>query len=81
MLRLTRTHRTRVSNRTAVFAAFLLIAATVASIGSSLNDNPDTAPGLVGSEVAEADTGQGGQVAVVSRNKGFKVNLYLFRRN
>ena len=81
MLRLTRKHRTRVSNRLAVFAAFLLIAATVASIGSAFDSQPEAGPSLVGAETAEAESGQGKAVSAVRSNKRFKVNLYLFRRN
>jgi hypothetical protein len=81
MLRLTHNHRTRVSNRMAVFAAFLLIAATVASLGGALDGHREAGPSMVGTGTAEADSGQGNAVSAVRSNKRFKVNLYLFRRN
>ena len=81
MLKLTRTHRTWVSNRMAVFAAFLLIAATVAGIGGSFNEHQEAGATLVDTESVEGGAGQGGQVSALRTGKGFKVNLYLFRRN
>jgi hypothetical protein len=65
----------------AALAAFLLLAATVASIGSSLTDIPDsvptiasTAPGLDEATLVEP-------VRSARANRSFKVSLHLFRRN
>ena len=80
MLRLTRTHRSRVSNRLAVLAAFLLVAATVASVGSEWIETADGGTSVAGMTVnenpAEANTYRAAKV-----RKGFKASLYLFRRN
>ena len=79
MLRLTRTHRYRVSNRLAVLAAFLLVAATVASVGGSLAETANSGPALVGA--AQQDEASVNTVRAAKAGKGFKVSLYLFRRN
>lgn len=78
MIRLTRARKIRVSNRLAALAAFLLVAATVAGVSAPVDS--DEAPMLASSHQAEAQPA-GGDLASISKNKGFKVSLYLFRRN
>ena len=62
----------------AVLAVFLLVAATAASIGGTVNNPGDADPTLagMGNDNAPATT-----VRSAKANKGFKVSLYLFRRN
>lgn len=67
----------------AVLAAFLLVAATAASTGTSLSEATDTmtaltAGAMLDKQQAEA---QPGPVRSVRHNKRFKISLYLFRRN
>lgn len=82
MLRLTRTHRVRVSNRLAALAAFLLVAASLAAGVDRTADQPLEAGASVAATSAPAlDRGKAGEVHAVKANKGFKVRLYLFRRN
>ena len=76
MFRLTRAHRYRVSNQLAVLAAFLLIAASAASIERVADESQQSGPALVQNDAAAA-----GNAASVNKNKGFRVSLYLFRRN
>ena len=78
MLRLTRTHRIRVSNRMAVFAAFLLIAATMAGLGGTINGTISGEPTIADSSQAVDNTHQPSAVRSVRASKGFKV-FYLFR--
>ena len=79
MLRLTHTYRQRVSNRLAVLAAFLLVAASLATGIDHAMDNPaNAANSMAASTATSMDRGQ---VREASVNKGFKVRLYLFRRN
>ena len=73
MFRLTRAHRFKVSNQLAVLAAFLLIAASIGHIAYT--------PEEAGPSMVQADTTPAGTSASVNRDKGFKVSLYLFRRN
>ena len=80
MLRLTHTHRIRVSNRLAALAAFLLVAATAASVGGSLNESVDAGSSLAGKAVSDSPA-QAGTVRSAKAGKGFKISLYLFRRN
>ena len=80
MLRLTRTHRFRVSNRLAVLAAFLLVAATAASVGGSLAETVDGGSSVAGMAVNDSPA-QANTVRTAKANKGFRVSLYLFRRN
>ena len=81
MLRLTRTNRTRVSNRTAALAAFLLVAATVASVGSAFNEAADASPNLAGAVPAQENAAPADTVRSVKARRSFKVSLYLFRHN
>lgn len=78
MLRLTNTHRYRVSNRMAALAAVLLVVATVASVGGALDRTQTAAPTLVGTNDGVATNTT---VRSAKANKGFRVSLYLFRRN
>ena len=81
MIRLTRTRKYRVSNRLAALAAFLLVAATVAGVSAPV-DSAGVADGQMLSSTQRAETRTAGaELASVSRNKGFKISLYLFRRN
>jgi len=76
MFRLTRAHRYKVSNQMAVLAAFLLIAASAASIERVADDSQQSGPTLVQNDTAGAD-----KTVSMSKNKGFRVSLFLFRRN
>ena len=81
MIRLTRARKFRVSNRLAALAAFLLVAATVASVSAPIGSD-SAADGSMLAISQEAETQPtGSDLATVSRNKGFKISLYLFRRN
>lgn len=75
MFRLT-CNRCRVPNQVAVLAAFLLLAATVATVNRTSEPDMDTGPAVVQSEEAPAAI-----ATTATRDKGFKLNLYLFRRN
>ena len=75
MFRLT-CKRCRVPNQIAVLAAFLLLAATVATVNQAADRGMDTGPNVVHSEEAPATV-----ATTANRDKGFKLNLYLFRRN
>ncbi len=79
MMRLTRTHRIKISNRLAVLAAFLLVAATAASLNGSMARAVDAGPAVAGNPPA-ADSAPP-ELASVKSNRGFKLRLYLFRRN
>ena len=81
MLRLTPTHRFRVSNRMAVLAAFLLITAAVAGLNSPINRASDAATSVVSTTQNQEKPAQASQVRAVKANRGFKASLYLFRRN
>mgnify|MGYP001825264484 CR=1 FL=1 len=76
MFRLTRSHRYRVSNQLAVLAAFLLIAASAASVERFSDESRQTGPAMV-----QNDTAAAGNTASVNNKMGFRVSLYLFRRN
>lgn len=81
MIRLTRAHRIRVSNRLAALAAFLLVAATVAGVSAPL-DSAGISDGQMLADSGQVETQPAvKELATVSRNKGFKVSLYLFRRH
>ena len=81
MLRLTRTNRTRVSNRTAALAAFLLVAATVASIGGAFDEAPGATNSLAGTVTSQENVAPADTVRSVKAKRSFKVSLYLFRHN
>ena len=81
MLRLTRTHRIKVSNRMAALAAFLLITAAVAGINSPMNQAGDAATSVVSTTQNQEQSAQASSVRSVKANRGFKASLYLFRRN
>jgi hypothetical protein len=80
MMRLTHTHRSRVSNRLAVLAAFLLVAATVAGVSGPFGGTGE-AGSLQATTQASDNPAQASAVRSAKANKGFKISLYLFRRN
>ena len=83
MSRLTRFRQFRISNRLAVFAAFLLLAATVAGTTRSVN-NPLGDPVLQSAAAQDATAPvktNSKSLRTVRNNKPFKISLYLFRRN
>lgn len=81
MLRLTRTHRIRVSNRMAVLATLLLLIAATAGINSPMNNAGDAATSVVSNSQAPEKAAKVSPVRSVKASKGFKASLYLFRRN
>ena len=81
MIRLTRASKFRVSNRLAALAAFLLVAATVASVSAPIGSDIAADGSMLADSQEVATQPAGSDIATVSRNKGFKVSLYLFRRN
>jgi hypothetical protein len=81
MLRINRTHKTRVSNRLAVVAAFMLMISIVAGLDNSMtaesNINSLASKSLLfSSEVVSAQPSTGSRV---KQKKGFKVSLFLLR--
>ena len=81
MMRLTRTHRTFVSNRLAVLAAFLLVAAAVTGLNGSMSDTVDTGPVLAASQPATDNAMRATGPQPSKANKRFKLRFYLFRRD
>ena len=75
MFRLT-CNRCRVPNQVAVLAAFLLLAATFATFNQAADRGMDTGPAVVHGDEAPVTV-----ATTTTRDKGFKLNLYLFRRN
>jgi hypothetical protein len=72
----------RVSNRLAALAAFLLVAASLATGVDRASERPVEAGASVAARSAPAlDRGQTSELGAAKANKGFKVRLYLFRRN
>ncbi len=80
MIRLTRAHKFRVSNRLAALAAFLLVAATVAGFSAPIDSDGVSDDRMMASSAEVEAQPTGGDLAAIARNKGFKVSLYLFRR-
>ena len=81
MLRLNRTHKPRVSNRLAIFAAVVLMSSIVAGLDRSMphENSPDSlasTPPLFSSETVNKPASAGSQV---KQKKGFKVSLFLLR--
>ena len=75
MFRLTRTHKTRISNRMAALAVFLLVAAALAGFNAPSSDTLGDATTIAGtSNEAPANT-----LRSVKARKGLKFNFYLFR--
>ena len=75
MFRLTRTHKSRISNRMAALAVFLLVAAALAGFNAPSSDAiGDTATMAKTSNEAPANS-----VSSVKARKGLKFNFYLFR--
>jgi hypothetical protein len=81
MMRLTRTHRTFVSNRLAVLAAFLLVAAAVAGLSGTMGDTVEAGPALAASQPAADNTMRATGPQPAKASKRFKLRLYLFRRD
>ena len=81
MMRLTRTHRTFVSNRLAVLAAFLLVAAAAAGINGSMNDTAEAGPALAARQPANDNAMRATGPQPAKANKRFKLSFYLFRRD
>jgi hypothetical protein len=83
MFRLTRKYRTRVSNRMAALAAFLLIVAAAAGLGNPLGSPGDTTPSLAdgkASSVQQAEM-RSNRIGSAKESRSFKISLFLFRRN
>ncbi len=83
MLPLTRNRKIRVSNGLAIIAALMLLTSTFAGLGGSINSE-----GGQDSFMASQSPGKSEPVVVQAKNsntakkqKGFKVSLFLFRRN
>ena len=82
MMRLTRTHRTLVSNRLAVLAAFILVAAVAAGFNGSTRDAVDAGTALASSQPAPAEnSARATGLKPAKASKRFKVRFYLFRRD
>lgn len=85
MLRLKPFRKFRISNRLAVLGAFLLLAATVAGTSSTLPGQMDSVSGMTASTQTTPAPDEAGQETMRSastkKSKGFKVSLFLFRRN
>ena len=81
MMRLTRTHRTFVSNRLAALAAFLLVAAAVAGLNGSMSDAVEAGPALAASQPADDNALRATGPQPVKADKRFKLRFYLFRRD
>ena len=83
MLRLKPFRKIKVPNRLAVLGAFLLIGATVAgSVGSipGSGEAPEMANTYTQQPAAE-ETPMQESITKSRKSKGFKVSLFLFRRN
>jgi hypothetical protein len=85
MLRLKPFRKFRISNRLAVLGAFLLLAATVAGSSNSLPGQAGSVSGMTASTQTTPTAEGSGQETMRSasqrKSKGFKVSLFLFRRN
>lgn len=81
MLRMNRTHKTRVSNRLAVVAAFMLMISIVAGLDSSMTvkGNTDSLAAKTSLFTTEAVNAQPSTGSRVKQKKGFKVSLFLLR--
>ena len=81
MTRLTRHHKFRVSNRLALFAAFLLVASTLAGVSRStpLDANIGTLSAASATEAASSERAIAFEAAPRKKNKRFKVSLLLLR--
>ena len=84
MLRITRKRQFRVSNRMAVLAALLLVVTASAGIGNSFETTDGYTPATMAETTRSAPASETpseriGSAAVKQRK--FRVNLYLFRRN
>ncbi len=76
MLPITRSHKFRISNRLAAFAALLLVITSLAGIGgTAINKGQDGTLQASNPPVEMPATGttEGG------KNKGFRMSLFLFR--
>jgi len=81
MLKLNRTHKPRVSNRLAIFAAVLLMSSIVAGLDRSMPhenslDSLAATSSLFSGETVKKQASTGSQV---KQKKGFKVSLFLLR--
>ena len=76
MLPLTRSHKFRIPNRLAIFAALLLVVTSLAGMGGS-TINRDQGSGLHAANPPAEMTATGN--TKVRKNKGFKMSLFLFR--
>jgi len=76
MLPLTRSHKFRISNRLAIFAALLLVVTSLAGIGGSTITSDQGTALHAASPPAEMTAAGNTQVR---KNKGFKMSLFLFR--
>ena len=83
MLPLTRSHKIRIPNHLAVFAALLLLVTALTGVGSS---NPGGAQPHSLAATAELNDEAPARFQVTGasnakKNKGFKMSLFLFRNN
>jgi hypothetical protein len=83
MLRITRTRQFRISNRMAVLAALLLVVTAAAGLGERFDTQNVARPAMAetdrGAPAAEAAPQRVNTTA--AKNRKFRMNLYLFRRN
>jgi hypothetical protein len=81
MIKLTRHPKIRVSNRLALFAAFLLVVSTLAGVSHSPSFDSDLSAlaATAASEPAPAEQTLTFEAAPKKKNKGFKVSLLLLR--
>jgi len=81
MLRLTRTHKSRVSNRLAIIAALMLVTSAVVSIDNSLHSGTKAHSLAAGQDrpTHEPVSAQTGANASLKRHKSFKMSLFLLR--
>jgi hypothetical protein len=84
MLRLTRQRQFRISNRTAILAALVLVVSAAAGMGDRFDDRNGARPALASGEYVNAAAAEKQPPRIgttQTHKKGFKVSLYLFRRN
>jgi hypothetical protein len=81
MIRLTRLPKIRVSNRLALFAAFLLVVSTLAGVSqsSSLDMDAGALAATAATEQAPAERALTFEATPKKKSKGFKVSLLLLR--
>jgi len=83
MLRLTTNHKSRISNRLAIFAAVLLLVTSLAGVGSSVISTGDSDAQFASLAIADKAVSSFHATGNTKarKNRGFKVSLFLFRNN